>query len=99
MNALVSLAVLSLAVALPVSAAPTAAPGPAVEAPTGFDNSSNGVVDEPTHQADLAKFDEVEQMPSVARVAQDRRGPAFLREREAYIAGAFERGLMLRVSA
>jgi CxxC motif-containing protein (DUF1111 family) len=34
-----------------------------VEAPTGFDNSTNGVVDEPTHQADLAKFDAIEQIP------------------------------------
>jgi CxxC motif-containing protein (DUF1111 family) len=30
------------------------------EAPTGFDNRSNGVVDDSTHQADLGKFDEVE---------------------------------------
>jgi CxxC motif-containing protein (DUF1111 family) len=30
------------------------------EAPTGFDNKSNGVVDDVTHQADQVKFDEVE---------------------------------------
>ncbi len=30
------------------------------EAPTGFDNKSNGLVDDPTHQADQVKFDEVE---------------------------------------
>jgi len=30
------------------------------EAPTGFDGKSNGVVDDPTHQADQLKFDEVE---------------------------------------
>ena len=30
------------------------------EAPAGFDNKSNGVVDDQTHQADQAKFDEVE---------------------------------------
>ena len=30
------------------------------EAPTGFDNRSNGVVDDSTHQADQATFDEVE---------------------------------------
>ena len=30
------------------------------EAPVGFDNESNGVVDAPTHQTDQAKFDEVE---------------------------------------
>ncbi len=32
------------------------------EAPTGFDNKSNGVTDEPTHQADQTKFEEVEQL-------------------------------------
>jgi CxxC motif-containing protein (DUF1111 family) len=30
------------------------------EAPTGFDNKSNGIVDDVTHQADQMKFDEVE---------------------------------------
>src|SRR6201997_2441952 len=30
------------------------------EAPTGFDNKSNGVVDDTTHQADQAKFYEIE---------------------------------------
>src|SRR6266481_625777 len=30
------------------------------EAPTGFDNKSNGVTDDATHQADQVKFDEVE---------------------------------------
>jgi hypothetical protein len=30
------------------------------EAPTGFDNKSNGVADDPTHQADQTKFEEVE---------------------------------------
>jgi len=30
------------------------------EAPTGFDNKSNGVADDATHQADQMKFDEVE---------------------------------------
>ena len=34
----------------------------AVDAPTGFDNKSNGIVDDKTHQADLDKFDEVEQI-------------------------------------
>src|SRR5437899_9452627 len=32
------------------------------EAPTGFDNKSNGMVDDATHQADQTKFDEVEQL-------------------------------------
>src|SRR5256712_9343612 len=36
-------------------------PGPsASEAPSSFDNRSNGVVDDSTHQADQEKFDEVE---------------------------------------
>jgi CxxC motif-containing protein (DUF1111 family) len=32
------------------------------EAPTGFDNKTNGIVDDATHQADQTKFDEVEQL-------------------------------------
>src|ERR1700758_986331 len=32
------------------------------EAPVGFDNKSNGVTDDATHQADQAKFEEVEQL-------------------------------------
>src|SRR6202049_4358338 len=32
------------------------------EAPTGFDNRSNGVADDATHQAHQTKFDEVEQL-------------------------------------
>jgi CxxC motif-containing protein (DUF1111 family) len=35
------------------------APSPS-EAPAGFDNKSNGMVDDPTHQADQAKFEETE---------------------------------------
>jgi CxxC motif-containing protein (DUF1111 family) len=33
-----------------------------VEAPTGFDNKSNGVVDDATHQTDQTTFEEVEQL-------------------------------------
>jgi CxxC motif-containing protein (DUF1111 family) len=33
---------------------------PVSEAPTGFDNKSNGMVDDATHTADQAKFEEVE---------------------------------------
>jgi CxxC motif-containing protein (DUF1111 family) len=33
---------------------------PISEAPTGFDNKSNGLVDDGTHTADQAKFDEIE---------------------------------------
>jgi CxxC motif-containing protein (DUF1111 family) len=32
------------------------------EAPTGFDNKSNGMVDDATHTADQVKFDEIEQL-------------------------------------
>ena len=32
------------------------------QAPTGFDNKSNGMVDDATHQADQAKFEEIEQI-------------------------------------
>ena len=32
------------------------------DAPTGFDNKTNGMVDDATHQADQAKFDEVEHL-------------------------------------
>src|ERR1700740_1845505 len=35
---------------------------PFQETPTGFDNKSNGIVDDATHQADQAKFEEVEQL-------------------------------------
>ena len=34
----------------------------APDAPSGFDNKSNGIVDDATHQADQAKFEEVEQL-------------------------------------
>jgi len=32
------------------------------EAPTGFDNKTNGIIDDITHQADQVKFEEVEQL-------------------------------------
>jgi hypothetical protein len=35
---------------------------PLPDAPTGFDNKSNGMVDDATHTSDQAKFDEVEQI-------------------------------------
>jgi CxxC motif-containing protein (DUF1111 family) len=35
---------------------------PLPEAPTGFDNKTNGLVDDATHIADQAKFDEIEQI-------------------------------------
>jgi CxxC motif-containing protein (DUF1111 family) len=61
MTRVISLTVLTLTFAFGVSAAPAPAP-PALEAPTGFDNRSNGVADEGTHQADMAKFDAIEQV-------------------------------------
>src|ERR1700740_2426498 len=54
MRLLMSLGVLSLIL---VSSAPNS-----TEAPTGFDNKSNGVADDATHQADQTKFEEVEQL-------------------------------------
>ena len=50
---------LSLAVALLGLAVVSAGPQNS-DAPTGFDNKSNGLVDDATHQADQMKFDEVE---------------------------------------
>jgi CxxC motif-containing protein (DUF1111 family) len=54
MRLLISLGVLGLILA---SSAPNS-----TEAPTGFDNKSNGVADDATHQADQTKFEEVEQL-------------------------------------
>ena len=62
MSAVISLPVLWLILASTVFAVSPPAPTPAAEAPTGFDNRSNGITDEATHQGDLAKFDEVEQI-------------------------------------
>src|ERR1700757_1980152 len=52
MRPLIPLAVVGLFLA-------TSAPH-STEAPTGFDNKSNGVADDATHQADQTKFEEVE---------------------------------------
>ena len=54
MRLLIGLAVLSLILASSIH--------PSTEAPTGFDNKSNGVTDDATHQADQMKFEEVEQV-------------------------------------
>ena len=54
MRLLIPLAVVSLILATSAQHA--------TEAPTGFDNKSNGVTDDATHQADQAKFDDVEQL-------------------------------------
>ena len=50
MNVTISLTVLSLLIAAPVCVAQTPPPGPTREAPTGFDNLSNGLTDEATHR-------------------------------------------------
>jgi hypothetical protein len=39
---------------------PASSASPRPEAPTGFDNKSNGLVDYATHHADQDKFDETE---------------------------------------
>src|SRR5271154_6266120 len=54
MRFLISLGFLGLVLA---SSAPVS-----TEAPTGFDNKSNGVTDDATHQADQKTFEEVEQL-------------------------------------
>jgi len=48
--------------ALAVTLSVTAFAGP--EAPTGFDNQTNGAVDQGTHLVDLGQFVEVEQVPN-----------------------------------
>ena len=52
MQILIPLAVLSLILAFSASRS--------TEAPTGFDNKSNGVADDATHEADQMRFEEVE---------------------------------------
>lgn len=54
MKPLIPLSVLGLFLAV-------AAP-PAGQAPSGFDNKSNGMVDDATHQADQTTFEEIEQL-------------------------------------
>src|ERR1700739_2793956 len=56
MRFLIPLAVLSFILSLLASS------NHLTEAPTGFDNKSNGVTDDTTHQADQTKFDELEQL-------------------------------------
>jgi CxxC motif-containing protein (DUF1111 family) len=53
-SSLIPLGILGLVLA---AAAP-----PSTDAPTGFDNKSNGLVDDATHQADQTHFEEVEQL-------------------------------------
>ena len=58
MRFLVPLAVLSFILSLILASSASRS----TEAPTGFDNKSNGVADDTTHQADQTKFEEVEQL-------------------------------------
>jgi CxxC motif-containing protein (DUF1111 family) len=51
---LIPVAVLGLLLTVPAAQSP--------EAPAGFDNKSNGAVDDSTHQADKATFEEVEEL-------------------------------------
>src|SRR2546422_10473708 len=51
-----SLVIAGLVVALAIAVAAQ------TQAPTGFDNKSNGMVDDATHAADQVKFDEIEQI-------------------------------------
>src|SRR5579862_6898941 len=65
------------------------------EAPTGFDNKSNGLADDSTHQADQMKFEEVEQL-------SDGLGPLYNAQscRECHqnpVSGAASQVLELRV--
>jgi CxxC motif-containing protein (DUF1111 family) len=59
MRFLIPLAVLSLILSSLILASSASR---STEAPTGFDNKSNGVTDDSTHQADQTKFEEVEQL-------------------------------------
>jgi CxxC motif-containing protein (DUF1111 family) len=58
MRFLIPLAVLSFILSLILVSSASRS----TEAPTGFDNKSNGVADDTTHQADQTKFEEVEQL-------------------------------------
>jgi CxxC motif-containing protein (DUF1111 family) len=58
MRFLIPLAVLSFILSLIMASSASRS----TEAPSGFDNKSNGVADDTTHQADQTKFEEVEQL-------------------------------------
>jgi CxxC motif-containing protein (DUF1111 family) len=65
------------------------------QAPTGFDNKSNGVADEATHQADRAQFEQFEAIP-------DGLGPLFNAQscrdcHQSPVAGGISQVLELRV--
>jgi CxxC motif-containing protein (DUF1111 family) len=58
MRLLILLAALSFVLSLILASSASRS----TEAPTGFDNKTNGVADDAIHQADQAKFEEVEQL-------------------------------------
>src|SRR2546430_15565700 len=72
MNTLIGVAAFGLSLVATACSAgpPTSGPSTAPPAPTGFDDKSNGVTDDATHQADQAKFEEFEAIP-------DGLGPLF----------------------
>src|SRR5256714_4860855 len=72
MNTLIGVAAFGLSLVATACSAgpPTSGPSTAPPAPTGFDDKSNGVADDATHQADQAKFEEFEAIP-------DGLGPLF----------------------
>src|SRR5256884_4309950 len=101
MNTLIGVAAFGLTlVATACSAGPPQTSGPptskpAPPAPTGFDDKSNGVAGDPTHQADQAKFEEFEAIP-------DGLGPLFNAQscRECHqnpVSGGISQVLELRV--
>ena len=60
---IMALAITACGVSSPSSAFTPPTPSPsASEAPAGFDNKSNGMVDDSTHHADQTTFDEVEEI-------------------------------------
>src|SRR5437667_11408324 len=64
-----------LAVMVLLSVALIFANSPNTDAPTGFDNKSNGMLDDATHQADQAKFEDTETV-AVRMTADWRAGPS-----------------------
>src|SRR5256885_15710384 len=97
MNTLIGVAAFGLSLVATACSAgpPTSGPSTAPPAPTGFDDKSNGVADDATHQADQAKFEEFEAI-------DDGLGPLFNAQscRECHqnpVSGGPSQGLELRI--
>src|SRR3989440_12554336 len=97
MNTLIGVAAFGLSLVATACSAgpPTSGPSTAPPAPPGFDDKSNGVTDDATHQADQAKFEEFEAIP-------DGLGPLFNAQscRECHqnpVSGGISQVLELRV--